>query len=208
MPQPTRYDLPMDAEFYFRHKNGHIVPAGRRSVSIQPSGRLATPRVDEDYWYPTKCPECGTRVFFLRHNGGCVWLDEVHPPWPKHACMYSNVRVLDPAAELLTWLRSESAQNAKQYGVVQRARAPVAGHTSVAVAWNTGTGSCFRVECSGPTRIDVGLIVCLRQSDGHALLEDMRGRTFRILSDTVNPESLGISDRKLFLNSGRLTTGH
>jgi hypothetical protein len=25
-------------------------------------------------------------VFFIRHNGGSVWVDELGWPWPKHAC--------------------------------------------------------------------------------------------------------------------------
>lgn len=33
-----------------------------------------------------RCPKCGTLVFFVRHNGGCVWLDDLGPPWPKHPC--------------------------------------------------------------------------------------------------------------------------
>lgn len=35
----------------------------------------------------TTCPKCGSSVFFIRHNGGTVWLD--HPltyPWYKHSC--------------------------------------------------------------------------------------------------------------------------
>jgi len=25
-------------------------------------------------------------VFFVRHNGGSVWFDQLGPPWPKHEC--------------------------------------------------------------------------------------------------------------------------
>ena len=37
-------------------------------------------------WNPTSCPICGSDVYFLRHNGGSVWLDELGDPWPKHPC--------------------------------------------------------------------------------------------------------------------------
>lgn len=37
-----------------------------------------------DVCYPTKCPECGEEVYFVRHNDGSVWLDELGWPWPKH----------------------------------------------------------------------------------------------------------------------------
>src|SRR5579883_2452996 len=41
---------------------------------------------DRDYTHPTRCPECGADVYFIRHNGGSVWVDELGWPWPKHAC--------------------------------------------------------------------------------------------------------------------------
>jgi len=44
----------------------------------------------EDMCRPTTCPECGGEVFFIRHNDGSVWIDELGWPWPKHACMESN----------------------------------------------------------------------------------------------------------------------
>ena len=30
---------------------------------------------EEDFCRPTRCPECDADVFFVRHNGGSVWLD-------------------------------------------------------------------------------------------------------------------------------------
>lgn len=38
------------------------------------------------YTAPSNCPLCGDAVYFIRHNGGCVWVDELGWPWPKHAC--------------------------------------------------------------------------------------------------------------------------
>lgn len=44
------------------------------------------PYRDDDFCRPTACPVCGASVFFVRHNGGSVWFDELGPPWPKHGC--------------------------------------------------------------------------------------------------------------------------
>lgn len=41
---------------------------------------------EPDFTRPTKCPICKKDVFFIRHNGGCVWVDELGWPWPKHPC--------------------------------------------------------------------------------------------------------------------------
>lgn len=39
--------------------------------------------------FGTTCPECGDSVFFVRHNGGSVWLDPpLGWPWYKHGCFY------------------------------------------------------------------------------------------------------------------------
>lgn len=41
--------------------------------------------------FPTNCPECGDDVFFIRHNGGCVWVDPpLGYPWYKHGCFDKN----------------------------------------------------------------------------------------------------------------------
>ncbi len=45
---------------------------------------------DDDPSHPTTCPHCGALVYFVRHNGGCAWFDELGIPWPKHACFYED----------------------------------------------------------------------------------------------------------------------
>lgn len=36
----------------------------------------------------THCPTCGDDVFFIRHNGGSVWIEPpLGPPWQQHPCM-------------------------------------------------------------------------------------------------------------------------
>lgn len=40
----------------------------------------------EDFTRPTSCHICKADVFFIRHNGGSVWLDCLGSPWEKHGC--------------------------------------------------------------------------------------------------------------------------
>ncbi len=50
---------------------------------------------------PSRCSECGDLVYFVRHNGGSVFLDELGPPWPKHGCNdASNVRYWAPSSDV------------------------------------------------------------------------------------------------------------
>lgn len=53
----------------------------------------------ENFCRPTKCPKCGSSVFFIRHNGGSVWIDSLGYPWPKHLCFdklrgYRDIEIL------------------------------------------------------------------------------------------------------------------
>jgi len=45
----------------------------------------------EGQCYSTKCPQCSNEVFFIRHNGGSVWIDPpLGSPWYKHSCFEDN----------------------------------------------------------------------------------------------------------------------
>lgn len=66
----------------------------------------------EDFTRPTTCPECGEAVFFVRHNGGSVWFDELGPPWDKHLCFQDD----PPATAIRSALRA--AATGAMLGVV------------------------------------------------------------------------------------------
>lgn len=74
-------------EITFRYVDGRKVPIHLDGGWC--AGHLATlwsdPRADGEC-RRAKCPRCGGDVFFVRHNGGSVWLDELGWPWPKHGC--------------------------------------------------------------------------------------------------------------------------
>lgn len=76
----------------FRYVNGRCVPMHLNGGCIG----YGSSRVDDYAGYQhcnestcfcTNCPECGDEVFFIRYNGGSVWIDPpLGPPWYKHAC--------------------------------------------------------------------------------------------------------------------------
>jgi len=76
----------------FRHIDGKDVPLHFSGGCGWESGftvRIAT--AEDSQCYPTTCPECGNSVFFIRHNGGSVWIDPpLGPPWGKHGCMHGE----------------------------------------------------------------------------------------------------------------------
>jgi hypothetical protein len=74
----------------------------------------------ESTCFPTTCPECSADVYFIRHNGGSVWLDPpLGYPWPKHPCMdcqLESERRRHLASPVL--LRKASSADALMMGVV------------------------------------------------------------------------------------------
>lgn len=69
-----------------------------RAIPLHLSGRCNGPaagqggdrrvRSEDSFCRPTRCPECGDAVFFVRHNGGSVYLDPpLGAPWSRHPCM-------------------------------------------------------------------------------------------------------------------------
>lgn len=82
-------------EISFRRIDGRIVPIGcscRRSKAetVVESGRS----------WQTTCPQCHSAVFFVQHNGGSVWFDELGPPWEKHPC-FADGRGHEESDELI-----------------------------------------------------------------------------------------------------------
>jgi hypothetical protein len=76
----------------FMTQDGMAIPiheSGSCSGYSGSSARLSASLSDyrgEDLCWCTTCPRCGEPVYFVRHNGGSVWFDELGWPWEKHAC--------------------------------------------------------------------------------------------------------------------------
>lgn len=63
----------------------------RTAYSCLPAAGTKTSWACDDFCHPTRCPRCRSLVYFVRHNGGSVWFDELGPPWPKHACFFDDL---------------------------------------------------------------------------------------------------------------------
>jgi hypothetical protein len=76
----------------FRRVEGRDVPIHPYgSCSNSQNGALPSGR-SETLKSPcrlTQCRHCSRSIFFIRHNGGSVWIDPpLGYPWIKHHCMY------------------------------------------------------------------------------------------------------------------------
>jgi ssDNA-binding Zn-finger/Zn-ribbon topoisomerase 1 len=88
MSQPNEICQFCGGEIVFRSIRGKIVLLHTGNEDCE--GRNFYRREQEGIAHPTKCPRCGSPVIFLRNNGGCVWLDSIGWPWPKHPCFDSE----------------------------------------------------------------------------------------------------------------------
>lgn len=85
-----------EIEFRYDYSAGRGIPihlSGACSSGFSDGGYSEARRPEnylwgtqESYAAPTECPHCRSPVFFVRHNGGCVWLNDLGWPWPKHEC--------------------------------------------------------------------------------------------------------------------------
>ena len=80
-------------EIEFRYVDGRLTPIHLNGGWCQGAYSSSGVRSDtgsvafNDLCRKTICPQCGEDVFFIRHNGGSVWVDSLGWPWPKHSCM-------------------------------------------------------------------------------------------------------------------------
>jgi hypothetical protein len=89
---------------------GHL--GGGRSDELQPWEK-------HDFTKPARCPKCGAGVFFIRHNGGSVWVDELGWPWPLHGCFEPPV---GPLLVFGSWSSKMARLKNSKLGIIDRAK--------------------------------------------------------------------------------------
>jgi hypothetical protein len=76
----------------FRMIQGICVPLHDGSIACTTHGSSAQP----NSCCQTTCPHCGGKVYFVRHNNGAVWFQELGKPWEKHPCFDHHRHPVEP----------------------------------------------------------------------------------------------------------------
>jgi hypothetical protein len=121
---------------------------------------------DRDFCSPTKCPKCGLPVFFVRHNGGSVWFDELGYPWTKHGCF-------DDEYPSVLSNHSYSKRDNVSLGVIIRTEAAVRSRSArIAVHCFDGTiiDEKFEVNSDLDFSTIIGSIVIVERSPNNITL--------------------------------------
>lgn len=180
------------------HIHGHCEASGRnRAAELR---RSSTWTQRECCW-PTRCPKCRARVYFVRHNDGSVWLDELGWPWPKHGCFD------EPTQSSLDWVLDRTAGGSAEtdrrpFGLIVRASRFVDGAYRaklIAVSMSNATGMCLNVPLD--SALDCGVVVLLREDPPRTFwLVDCKGAESQ--AKLVRPATLDLTNE--FLRTGRL----
>ena len=85
MPKPTSELCHFcGVEIRFRNIRGRptpLHPTGSRCV-----GKQLYREEDNARSATIPCARCSKPVFFIRHNGGCAWFEDLGCPWDEHPC--------------------------------------------------------------------------------------------------------------------------
>lgn len=193
------------SEIEFRYIDGRCVPLHLYGSGCGGSARSEVydyagySRSKESSCFLTNCPECGHKVYFIRHNGGSVWIDPpLGPPWYKHPCM-DNAYVA--AKRIRSPVVTESAlakfrqRDGLIIGIVKEAEASASKRCSLINIEIGKDGSLILLM-----KNNAGFLV------GHLVLYDQRGKsvswvendsyTFRVIARLkprlVRPSSLAL----------------
>lgn len=189
------------ASVKIRTINGLPVPIGCQCQggSPGPVARVRRSRfLDLDFRRARPCRYCGAPVFFVRYNGGSVWLDELGRPWPKHGCYYNQ-----PSGPAVTSWLGENVPNDAWLGIIARkVTEPSASKTLcvVGILGLDGKGKVLSISPRPPTPCDE-LVALVRDSTG-TWLTRAGGDRVRVLGEDINPSVLTLANA--FLERGVL----
>ncbi|MBA4020718.1 MAG: hypothetical protein C0483_26470 [Pirellula sp.] len=183
MPDGTR--LPFDSDGGSKHECSVFF----KNPVIGSRDHLDREWSFDDCCRRSKCRRCKAWVYWIRHNGGTVILDDLGWPWPKHECFRFSI---DPV--WFGYFRNQNAdlQASGLLGVVVKARffdTDDRGPPRVNLAVDCGTERrCVAVEGIHFPQHFEGRMVTISE-DKQKLLTSNR-EMFHILNVVVLPEEL------------------
>jgi hypothetical protein len=151
-------------------------------------GALTSYRYESsDFCRATTCPECGAEVFFIRHNGGSVWVDELGWPWPKHGCFDESSSTTGYRFIADLGIRyAELVTKPKLGRVIKR----IYRNFDHVYLIDTHEGRLSALSASRFEHTVFTDLVAIRYTDDKIFLEDSRGaparvRNFRLTEETM-----------------------
>jgi hypothetical protein len=154
-----------------------------------------------DFCRPTTCPHCKQKVFFIRHNGGSVWVEELGWPWPKHEHfadstsedLYGQIKSLkhqEPKAGELQ-LSGESL-----VGLMRKVIPHAAGQTYLVDTLDPRShpdkhrAKLAALQVSSVEHVELSGLVTLHWENGLMLMTDEKGCTVPVSNRKITEEKI------------------
>lgn len=151
-------------------------------------GALTSYRYDSsDFCRPTTCPECGADVYFIRHNGGSVWVDELGWPWPKHGCFDDSSSTTGYRFIADLGVRYAEVEVKPKLGRVIKRIYRNFDHVYLI---DTHEGRLSALSASRFEHIVFTDLVAIRYTDDKIFLEDSRGVLVRVRNFKLTQETM------------------
>lgn len=147
-------------EIIFRYVDGVCTPIHLSGCCYESSPRIDAKNIYRtwsephgDFCRPSKCPRCKEPIFFIKYNGGSVYVDELGWPWPKHPCFdYSNNKNGFDAA-----IKELKNHERNALGLVVKTYADTDGFTVLVVRFSDGEYYRYFIE-GGSVNISGALV--------------------------------------------------
>jgi hypothetical protein len=190
------------SEIEFRYIDGRCVPLHLYGGGCGGSARSEVNdyagynRSKESCCFLTNCPECSRNVYFIRHNGGSVWIDPpLGPPWYKHPCMDNTYVAAKGRSPVVTEsaLARFKQRDGLIIGIVKEAEASALKRCSL-INIETGKDQSIILLMKNNAGFLVGRLVLYDQRGKSVSWVEKDDYTFRVIArlkpQPVRPSSL------------------
>ena len=187
-------------EIEFRYVNGRSVPihpgggwhcGSFSEPSYSPPIRIsrAGDWPERDFTRPSHCPMCGDDVFFIRHNGGSVWVDELGWPWPKHACFD---KPSEPTRTFSNWTAKSSGLTNPKLAIITRIKEDARfAEPILEIRFTDSSRASLILRYTPSTSSLLGALVIISKEDSLLLHQQHAEIPFHSLTPLVTTDAKG-----------------
>jgi len=186
-------------EIEFRYVDGRCVPihpgGGWHCGSFSKSP-YSPPRIsrsgewrERDFTRPSHCPICGDDVFFIRHNGGSVWVDELGWPWPKHGCFDQPH---EPTQTFSLWTAKSSGLTNPKLAIITRIKEDVRfAEPILEIRFTDSSRASLILRYTPSTSSLLGALVAISKEDSLLLHQQHAELPFHSFTPLVTTDAKG-----------------
>lgn len=187
-------------EIEFRYVDGRVVPihpdggwhcgswgTASGTPANTPAARPPGEWPDRNCTGRTICPECEEPVYFIRHNGGSVWLDDLGWPWPKHPCFDKPETA---TRRFSTWTPKAAVLRSPKLGIIIGIKSdPHFAEPRLQIRLADGAAVSLILRWTPSDSSLLGALVMLSEEDGLLLHPEHGEMPFHSFASQISPDA-------------------